>query len=71
MKKRLHIIGQWIFLLLQMGIGCLVIKTGYDLAIGNLPGMNSFSTDPITPLFLLVLGCYFLFSGILRRHFPN
>ncbi len=71
MKNKLHIIGRWIFLLLQMGIGCLVIKTGYDLAIGNLPGMASFTTDPVTPLFLLVLGCNFLFSGILRQLPPN
>ncbi len=67
MKHYLHIIIKWVTVILQMTIGCVVIKTGYELACGDLPGGNSFSDDPITPIFIILLGCYFLFSSLFRR----
>lgn len=61
----------YFIILLQMLLGAVVIKTGYDLAAGNLYQGSSMSSDPITPLFIIILGVYFCFSGLLRKIFGD
>ena len=60
-------IGGWLLIILQMAVGAVVMKTGFDLGAGNLNPSVSMSTDPITPLFIILLGAYFCFSGVLRK----
>jgi hypothetical protein len=66
MKGCLYFLKKWILFGLRMVVGCVILKTGYDLASGNLPGTASFSSDPITPVFIILLGCYTLLSSLLH-----
>ena len=66
MKNYLELMKKSLLFALRVIIGCAFIKTGYDLANGSLPGLASFQSDPITPMFIILLGCYTLFSSILR-----
>lgn len=61
----------WLVIILRMIIGAVVMKTGFDLAAGKLHGSVSMSTDPITPLFIIILGVYFCFSGLLKKLFDH
>lgn len=63
--------GMWILVVLRLVVGLTVMKTGYDLAVGSLYADRSIETDPLTPLFIIVLGAYFAFSSLLRRLFPE
>lgn len=61
----------WAVIILRMVIGAVVMKTGFDLAAGKIFGDVSMSSDPVTPLFIIILGVYFCFSGLLRKLFGN
>jgi hypothetical protein len=66
MRNYLYFLKKWLFISLRIGIGLVVIKTGYDLASGNIAGKNSFSSDPITPVFLILLGLYIVFISLIK-----
>lgn len=58
-------------IILQMVLGAVVIHTGYKLATGDLYPGSSMNSDPITPLFIIILGVYFCFAGLLRKFFGD
>lgn len=60
-------LGTWLVIGLRMVLGVVVMKTGYDLAAGKLHYGETFFNDPITPLFIIILGAYFTFSSLFRR----
>jgi hypothetical protein len=64
-------LGLWLVIGLRMVIGLVVMKTGYDLAAGKLHYGDTFLNDPITPLFLIIVGAYFCFSSLFRRLLSN
>ena len=74
MKKNTSLIkrlGTWLVIGLRTVLGLVVMKTGYDLAAGNLHYGETFGNDPITPLFIIIVGAYFTFSSLLRHLLDN
>ncbi|MBM9515066.1 hypothetical protein [Desulfogranum marinum] len=57
-------LGMWLVIGLRLALGLVVMKTGYDLAAGKLHYGQAFLDDPITPLFIIIVGAYFSFSSL-------
>ncbi|WP_028585290.1 hypothetical protein [Desulfogranum mediterraneum] len=64
-------IGLWLVIGLRMIVGLVVMKAGYDLAAGRLRYDISLENDPITPLFIILMGAYFCFSSLFRWLFSD
>ncbi len=64
-------LGTLLVIGLRMVLGLVVMKTGYDMAAGNLHYGETFVNDPITPLFIIILGAYFAFSSLFRHLLSN
>ena len=57
----------WLILLLRFCIGLAIMHTGWKLMRGDMYYGISLSDDPITPIFLLLVGAYCAFSGLLAK----
>jgi TctA family transporter len=66
MKEKFKFIFTWTITLCRVVIGLVVIKTGFDFFRGG--GTFSFQqTDTVTGIFVIIIGVYFVFSGISNR----
>ena len=70
-KSRIDQAVAWIFTLCRIGVGALVIKTGYDLARG-VGSFSYYQSDNImTGVFVMTIGAYFVLSSIRRQFFAD
>ena len=70
-KSRIDQAVSWVFTLLRIVVGVVVIKTGYDLARGAGTFAYYQSDNILTGVFVMTIGIYFVLSSIRRQFFED
>ena len=63
-KSRIDQAVAWAFALCRIGVGLVVIKTGFELARGAGSFAYYGSDNIMTGVFVMAIGIYFVFSGL-------
>ncbi len=67
----IHNAYNWVILLLRSIIGITVVKVGYDIAAHDQYLPLDQSGTLATGLFVMIIGCYFVFSSLFKQFFEN
>ena len=70
-KSRIDQAVAWAFALCRIGVGMVVIKTGFELARGAGSFAYYESDNIMSGVFVMSIGIYFVFSGIRRQFFAD
>ena len=70
-KSRIDQAVAWVFTLCRIGVGIVVMKTGFDLAKGAGSFAYYESDNIMTGVFVMSIGIYFVLSSIRRQFFED